>query len=153
MSPLPGVSFKGRILLANLLQSSRSTFSRGNFPSCFAFQEGMWDTPMSALGGSPTVSGRFRRHLTTYCEARCNSLTLNISPFLPESGGGCFTGVDRMCNRSGFRPHLSYGIHTCETPSLLPSQGDFCAPALLVYLDPMAVGLSDVEPSLPIQLY
>src|SRR5262245_7114932 len=36
-----------------LLQSSRSTFSRGNFPSCFAFREGMWDTPMSALGGSP----------------------------------------------------------------------------------------------------
>src|SRR2546422_125454 len=36
---------------------------------------------------------------------------------------------------------------------LLPSQGDFCATALLVYLDPMAVGLSDVEPSLPIQFY
>src|SRR5215475_14381232 len=43
------------LLLANLLQSSRSTFSRGNFPSFFAFQEGMWDTPISALGGSPTV--------------------------------------------------------------------------------------------------
>src|SRR6266849_5296334 len=37
--------------------------------------------------------------------------------------------------------------------TLLPSQGDFCATALLVYLDPMAVGLSYVEPSLPIQFY
>src|SRR5215510_16107051 len=37
--------------------------------------------------------------------------------------------------------------------TLLPLQGDVCATALLVYLDPMAVGLSDVEPSLPIQFY
>ena len=45
-----------RILLANLFQSSRSTFSWGSFPSVFAFKEGMWDTHISALGGSPTVS-------------------------------------------------------------------------------------------------
>ena len=38
------------ILLANLLQSSRSTFSRGSFLSFFAFQEGMFDTPISVLG-------------------------------------------------------------------------------------------------------
>src|SRR5438105_15937351 len=44
------------ILLANLLQSSRSTFSWGSFPSFFAFQEGMWDTQISALLSSPTVS-------------------------------------------------------------------------------------------------
>ena len=37
--------------------------------------------------------------------------------------------------------------------TLSPSQGDVYATALLVYLDPMAVGLSDVEPSLPIQFY
>src|SRR5262245_41693496 len=37
------------------------------------------------------------------------------------------------------------GVHTL--PGLV-TQG-----ALLVYLDPMAVGLSDVEPSLPIQFY
>jgi hypothetical protein len=43
--------------LANLLQSSSSTFSCVSFPSFFAFQEGMWDTQISALGGSPTVSG------------------------------------------------------------------------------------------------
>src|SRR4029434_7822880 len=49
----------GRILLANLLQSSRSTFSRGSFLSFFAFKEGMWDTQISALLSLPTVSGRF----------------------------------------------------------------------------------------------
>jgi putative ABC transport system substrate-binding protein len=48
-----------RILLVNLLQSSRSTFSRGNLLSFFAFQEGMLGTPISVLGGWPTVSARF----------------------------------------------------------------------------------------------
>jgi hypothetical protein len=48
----------GRILLANPLQSSRSTFSRESFPSCFAFKEGMWGTQISALLSSPTVSAR-----------------------------------------------------------------------------------------------
>src|SRR5438105_14884617 len=48
-----------RILLANQLQSSGSTFSCVSFPSFFAFQEGMWDTQISALPSSPTVSGRF----------------------------------------------------------------------------------------------
>jgi hypothetical protein len=42
--------------LANLFQSSRSTFSWGSFPSFFAFKEGMWDTQISALLSSPTVS-------------------------------------------------------------------------------------------------
>jgi hypothetical protein len=40
-----------RILLANLHQSSRSTFSWESFPSFFAFQEGMLDTQILALGG------------------------------------------------------------------------------------------------------
>src|SRR5215813_1818629 len=44
------VSKKGRILLANPLQSSRSTFPWESFPSFFAFKEGMWDTQISALG-------------------------------------------------------------------------------------------------------
>ena len=52
-----------RILLANQLQSSGSTFSCVSFPSFFAFQEGMWDTQISALPSSPTVSGRLMRHL------------------------------------------------------------------------------------------
>jgi hypothetical protein len=47
-----------RILLANLLQSSRSTLSRGSFLSFLAFKEGMLSTPISILGGWPTVSAR-----------------------------------------------------------------------------------------------
>src|SRR4030095_17055358 len=47
-----------RILLANLLQCSRSTFACVRFPSVFAFQDGMWDTQFSALLSSPTVSAR-----------------------------------------------------------------------------------------------
>ena len=46
-----------RILLVNPLQSSRSTFSRGSLRSFFAFKAGMLGTPISALGGWPTVSG------------------------------------------------------------------------------------------------
>jgi len=49
------------ILLVNLLQRSRSTFSRGSFLSFFAFQEGMLGTQISALGGWPTVSEPFTR--------------------------------------------------------------------------------------------
>src|SRR4029453_7804901 len=45
-----------RILLANLFQGSRSTLSRVSFPSVFAFQAGMWGTPISTLLNSPTVS-------------------------------------------------------------------------------------------------
>jgi hypothetical protein len=43
------------------LQGSRSTRSCVGFPSVFAFQEGMWGTPISALWNSPTVSGGFVR--------------------------------------------------------------------------------------------
>ena len=52
-------TINARILLANLLQSSRSTFSWGSFLSFFAFKEGMLDTQISALGGWPTVSARY----------------------------------------------------------------------------------------------
>ena len=54
-----------RILLANLLQRSRSTFSRGSFLSLFAFKEGIFDTQISALGGWPTVSARYCDRLDT----------------------------------------------------------------------------------------
>jgi hypothetical protein len=47
-----------RILLANLLQSSSSTFPWGNLLSFFAFQEGMLGTPIWTLEGWPTVSAR-----------------------------------------------------------------------------------------------
>src|SRR5882762_10016573 len=55
------VSKNGGILLANLLQSSRSTLSRGSFFRFLAFKEGMLSTPISVLGGWPTVSERFSR--------------------------------------------------------------------------------------------
>jgi hypothetical protein len=45
-------------LLANPLQSSRSTFSWESFPNFFTFKEGMRDTQISTLLSSPTVSGR-----------------------------------------------------------------------------------------------
>jgi hypothetical protein len=61
------VSKNGGILLANLLQGSRSTFSYTSFSSFFAFQEGMLETPISALLSSPTVSGGFSRHDPKAC--------------------------------------------------------------------------------------
>src|SRR5262249_17554256 len=47
-----------RILLVNLHQSSRSTFSWGGFLRFFAFREVMLDTQSMAPGGWPTVSER-----------------------------------------------------------------------------------------------
>ena len=41
----------GRILLANPLQRSRSTFAWGSFLSFFAFEEGMLGTLISLLEG------------------------------------------------------------------------------------------------------
>jgi hypothetical protein len=58
---LQGVRENDPILLANLLQRSRSTFSWGSFPSFLAFKAGMLDTQISAPGGWPTVSPRFLR--------------------------------------------------------------------------------------------
>src|SRR5215475_982485 len=67
---LRGVSITSLILLANPLQSSRSTFSWESFPSFFAFKEGMWDTQIAALLSSPTVSVRFSRQIRP-CLATC----------------------------------------------------------------------------------
>ena len=68
------VSKKGGILLANLFQGSRSTFSQGSFPSFFAFEEGMWDIHISALLSSPTVSGGFETPLRT-CQ-HCHNMSI-----------------------------------------------------------------------------
>src|SRR5438445_13341325 len=51
------------------LQGSRSTFSCVSFPSVFAFQDDMWDTQISAPGGSPTVSGPIMDIITTHLHA------------------------------------------------------------------------------------
>src|SRR5262245_25389975 len=45
--------------------SSSSTLSCISFPSFFAFQEDMWDTQISAVLSSPTVSLPFVRHYPT----------------------------------------------------------------------------------------
>ena len=63
IAPRVSCTNNGRILLVNPLQSSRSTFSRGSLLSFFAFKEGMLGTPISVLGGWPTVSGRFVRQV------------------------------------------------------------------------------------------
>src|SRR2546426_2689566 len=57
------VSQNHPILLANLLQRSRTAFSRVSFSSFFAFKEGMYDTQIAALLSSPTVSHRFLRQI------------------------------------------------------------------------------------------
>jgi len=56
-----------RILLVNLLQSSRSTFSWGGFLRFFVFFEGMLDTQISAPGGWPTVSARYLHTFPSVC--------------------------------------------------------------------------------------
>jgi hypothetical protein len=72
----------GRILLVNLLQSSRSTFSRENLLSFFAFKEGMLGTPISVLGGWPTVSDRFLRLIPSNPTATLLEHTLLAQGFM-----------------------------------------------------------------------
>src|SRR5215813_11980872 len=80
----------GRILLANLFQGSRSTLFCVSFPSVFAFQAGMWGTPISALLNSPTVSLRFAHpvfhpmvcYFKVLCACTTNRATLNVPPDL-----------------------------------------------------------------------
>ncbi len=62
---------KGGILLANLLQRSRTAFSRVSFSSFFAFKEGMYDTQIAALLSSPTVSVGFVRQWWRRCGGKC----------------------------------------------------------------------------------
>src|SRR6516165_1413352 len=84
------------MLLANLLQSSSSTFSCVSFPSFFAFQESMWDAPISAPLNSLTVSGRFLGART-----------------MPETS----RGAQDHCTCTTNRVHLSAG-----TPGSPPSR-------------------------------
>jgi hypothetical protein len=59
---LPLIPINEGLLLANLLQRSRTAFSCVSFPGFFAFFEGMYDTQTSALRSSPTVPEGFLRH-------------------------------------------------------------------------------------------
>jgi hypothetical protein len=74
--------------LANLLQSSRSTFSRGRFSSFFAFKEGRLGTPISVLGGWPTVSEPFSRLYPSQYDLPVATVKKNPSKrlFLTEAG-------------------------------------------------------------------
>ena len=109
-------SFKDRILLVNLLQSSRSPFSRGSFLSFFVFKDGMWVTSISVLGGWPTVSDRFSRHLTTHCGIKCNSLAPKIVRLLP--------GSDTLCVVPGFVGALdAAGIFSALSPQACGTAG------------------------------
>jgi hypothetical protein len=61
-----GESQKHRYCWRIYFKVLRVLFSWGSFPSLFAFQEGMWDTQISAVEGSPTVSAPLCTHnLTT----------------------------------------------------------------------------------------
>jgi hypothetical protein len=66
------------ILLANLLQSSTSTFSRGSFLSFFAFKEGMLGTPISVRRGWPTVSRGINENASK-CFYRCRNVGERLS--------------------------------------------------------------------------
>src|SRR4030095_8176668 len=78
-----------RILLANLLQGSRSTFARVRFPSFFAFQDGMWDTQFSALLSSPTVSLRIL--LANLLQSSRSTSLGEVSPAFLPSEQACWT--------------------------------------------------------------
>ena len=115
-----------RILLANLLQNSKSTSSWRSFLSFFVFKEGMLDTPISALGGWPTVSVRFLRVLTRVYVIKGNYLAPKISPILGGSPvrGRCAKSPrqilcrDRMASRArqaGCRRSVVYAIQ-CSHP-------------------------------------
>jgi hypothetical protein len=69
-----------RILLANLLQSSRSTFSWGNFLSFFAFKEGRLGTQILALWGfANSIRPLFER-----CEMLACSLVRSVQKTVPQ---------------------------------------------------------------------
>src|SRR3989442_1064811 len=101
----------GRILLANLVQSSRSTFSCVSFPSFFAFQEGMWGTQISALLSSPTVSGRLatqyvwskRADISPSIQSKC-ALSVGFLPYLNPLGV-------TLCPACGFPSYAGTRIH------------------------------------------
>ena len=94
-----------RILLANLLQSSRRTFSCESFLSFCAFQEGMLGTPISVCGGWPTVSARYfdRVRGPQYCQRNAYGNSVQQSTFRLGMGQEVFgrhaaeNEVNRLC--------------------------------------------------------
>src|SRR5262249_44646064 len=72
------------------------TFSCVSFPSVFAFKEGMWDTPISALGGSPTVTHDPR--LSTAYENSPAIFSRVSGGFVRHHHKACAVGCPRHCN-------------------------------------------------------
>jgi hypothetical protein len=70
--------------LANLLQSSRSTFFRGSLLSFLPSKRHVEHTNFGTWGLANSI-GSFSQTPTSLCTVRSNSLALDISPFLPES--------------------------------------------------------------------
>src|SRR5262249_43558895 len=62
-------------------------FSRGSFPSFFAFQDGMLGTPISVLGGWPTVSGHFVRQVFISTRTILFFPAENVALHLPREAG------------------------------------------------------------------
>src|SRR2546423_2271631 len=106
---LPRVASNERILLVNLLQSSRSTLSRGSFLSFLAFKEGMLSTPISVLGGWPTVSeGFLRQH---------SSLTKPTQPeFIEDFGLLTARRARDITSPSSWRPARTGNAHGATLP-------------------------------------
>ena len=114
ISPYP---HNGRILLVILLQSSSSAFSRGNLLSFLAFKKGMLGTPISVLGGWPTVSGRFL-HGPRRKMLYISKMYLSVQCWVAGKGGNpCH------CERMFFHMRLfeAFGLVLQQGPPPLPS--------------------------------
>src|SRR5262249_5038539 len=92
-----------RILLPNLLQSSRSTLSWGSFLRYFAFKEGRLGTPISVLGGWATVSGRFLHALPKQMPQEAGRLTGSPHP-LGTAGSARISRVLPPAGHPAWRP-------------------------------------------------
>src|SRR6266566_3001972 len=106
-----GEGYPHDLLLANLLQRSRTAFSRVSFSSFFAFKEGMYDTQIAALLSSPTVSGGFWRQ----CPARCGCKALR-SAHCPETSypTGNLTSIFIISFSTRFAGQKAGAVH-CRT--------------------------------------
>jgi hypothetical protein len=88
---LPTSATTGRILLANLLQGSRSTFLASVSQAFLPSKKGMLNIPISVLGGWPTVSLRLLIVLTSAYQQRKYTWRNKFLRFLGE--GAPFNGI------------------------------------------------------------
>src|SRR5436305_9674627 len=100
---LPCVSKSGRILLANLLHSSSSTFSCTSFPSFFAFQEGICEAQISALGVG-------QQYPTLFCDSRPIRKCPILQPTLSNLGCNLLNLLDSAISSVSISPIISKGV-------------------------------------------